>query len=276
MGPLPWWAGYVAAVMTEAGYDFFLSAAAGAAAAGIFGGIAEMTVYRPLYRKGELGAGVADHRAHVRGHRGADAGVRRQLQDRENAGLAGKSDRHRLPALSVVSAVPDRGRAGDGVPARLARDRPLALRRAAAGRGRQSAHGARGRHQREPAVHRHLHRRLRAGRLRRRDRRRACCRSSRSIRCAISCCSYRGDRGGEPGSFKGSFVAAIALGVVDTAGKFLIPEVAAFLLFRARTRCSCCGGRTACCRRSRWHERRADTTALGAMREAAAVGLVGR
>ncbi len=46
--------GYVAAVMTEAGYDFFLSAAAGAAAAGVFGGVAEMTVYRPLYRKGEL------------------------------------------------------------------------------------------------------------------------------------------------------------------------------------------------------------------------------
>ncbi len=46
--------GYVAAVMTEAGHDFFLSAAAGAAAAGIFGGVAEMTVYRPLYRKGEL------------------------------------------------------------------------------------------------------------------------------------------------------------------------------------------------------------------------------
>lgn len=46
--------GYVAAVMTEAGYDFFLSAAAGAVAAGIFGGVAEMTVYRPLYRKGEL------------------------------------------------------------------------------------------------------------------------------------------------------------------------------------------------------------------------------
>ena len=46
--------GYVAAVMTEAGYDFFLSAAVGAVAAGIFGGVAEMTVYRPLYRKGEL------------------------------------------------------------------------------------------------------------------------------------------------------------------------------------------------------------------------------
>jgi branched-chain amino acid transport system permease protein len=46
--------GYLAAVMTAAGYDFFLAALAGAAAAGIFGGVAEMTVYRPIYRKGEL------------------------------------------------------------------------------------------------------------------------------------------------------------------------------------------------------------------------------
>jgi branched-chain amino acid transport system permease protein len=36
--------------------------------------------------------------------------------------------------------------------------------------------------------------------------------------------------GGE-GSFKGSFVAAIALGVIDTTGKFIIPEVASFLLY---------------------------------------------
>src|SRR3972149_248022 len=46
--------GYVAAVMTEGGYDFFVWGAVGAVAAGIFGGVAEMTVYRPLYRKGEL------------------------------------------------------------------------------------------------------------------------------------------------------------------------------------------------------------------------------
>jgi branched-chain amino acid transport system permease protein len=46
--------GYMAAVMTEQGYNFFLAAGVGAAVAGIFGGIAEMTVYRPLYRKGEL------------------------------------------------------------------------------------------------------------------------------------------------------------------------------------------------------------------------------
>ena len=33
------------------------------------------------------------------------------------------------------------------------------------------------------------------------------------------------------GSFKGSFVPAITLGMIDTAGKFLFPDLAAFLLF---------------------------------------------
>jgi branched-chain amino acid transport system permease protein len=46
--------GYIAAVMTEGGYNFFLAAGVGALVAGAFGGVAEMTVYRPLYRKGEL------------------------------------------------------------------------------------------------------------------------------------------------------------------------------------------------------------------------------
>ena len=36
--------------------------------------------------------------------------------------------------------------------------------------------------------------------------------------------------GGE-GSFKGSFVAALALGIIDTTGKFIIPEIASFLLY---------------------------------------------
>jgi branched-chain amino acid transport system permease protein len=36
--------------------------------------------------------------------------------------------------------------------------------------------------------------------------------------------------GGE-GSFKGSFAAAIAVGLVDTAGKFLIPDVAPYLIY---------------------------------------------
>jgi branched-chain amino acid transport system permease protein len=33
------------------------------------------------------------------------------------------------------------------------------------------------------------------------------------------------------GSFRGSLAAAIVLGVIDTAGKFLFPDFAAFLLF---------------------------------------------
>lgn len=36
---------------------------------------------------------------------------------------------------------------------------------------------------------------------------------------------------GGHGSFKGSFVAALTLGIIDTAGKFLWPEISAFILF---------------------------------------------
>lgn len=46
--------GYLAAVMVTAGIPFFVAAAVAALAAGILGGVAEMTVFRPLYRKGEL------------------------------------------------------------------------------------------------------------------------------------------------------------------------------------------------------------------------------
>ena len=38
--------------------------------------------------------------------------------------------------------------------------------------------------------------------------------------------------GGE-GSFKGSFVAAMALGLIDTIGKYFFTEVAAYLLYAA-------------------------------------------
>lgn len=46
--------GYVAAELTGIGIAFIPAALIGAATAGILGGVAEMTVYRPLYRKGEL------------------------------------------------------------------------------------------------------------------------------------------------------------------------------------------------------------------------------
>ena len=46
--------GYVAGYLTQQGGNFYLAAIGGAAAAGMLGAIAEMTIYRPLYRKGEL------------------------------------------------------------------------------------------------------------------------------------------------------------------------------------------------------------------------------
>lgn len=46
--------GYTAATLTENGVHFFLACLAGAVVAGVVGGLCEVTIYRPLYRKGEL------------------------------------------------------------------------------------------------------------------------------------------------------------------------------------------------------------------------------
>jgi branched-chain amino acid transport system permease protein len=46
--------GYIAAMLVSAGVPFLVAALLGAAAAGALGAIAEMTIFRPLYRKGEL------------------------------------------------------------------------------------------------------------------------------------------------------------------------------------------------------------------------------
>ena len=46
--------GYVAGYLTQQGGNFYLAAIGGAAAAAMLGAIAEMTIYRPLYLKGEL------------------------------------------------------------------------------------------------------------------------------------------------------------------------------------------------------------------------------
>ena len=50
--------GYVAGYLTQNGVNFYLALVCAAAVAGALGGIAELTVYRPLYRKGELCAGA--------------------------------------------------------------------------------------------------------------------------------------------------------------------------------------------------------------------------
>ncbi len=46
--------GYAAGYLTQKGVDFYLAIVAAAVVAGALGGVAELTVYRPLYRKGEL------------------------------------------------------------------------------------------------------------------------------------------------------------------------------------------------------------------------------
>jgi branched-chain amino acid transport system permease protein len=46
--------GYIAAMMTQNGYDYHLAVLAAAIAAGALGGICEIVFYRPLYRKGDL------------------------------------------------------------------------------------------------------------------------------------------------------------------------------------------------------------------------------
>jgi branched-chain amino acid transport system permease protein len=46
--------GYVAGYLTQRGVNFYAAAALAAMASGLLGALAEVTVYRPLYRKGEL------------------------------------------------------------------------------------------------------------------------------------------------------------------------------------------------------------------------------
>jgi branched-chain amino acid transport system permease protein len=46
--------GYIAAMMTQKGIDFHVAVVAGMLGAGVLGGICEFVFYRPLYRKGDL------------------------------------------------------------------------------------------------------------------------------------------------------------------------------------------------------------------------------
>jgi branched-chain amino acid transport system permease protein len=46
--------GYVAATLTQSHVDFYLAVACGTIAAGVLGGVCEVVFYRPLYRKGDL------------------------------------------------------------------------------------------------------------------------------------------------------------------------------------------------------------------------------
>src|SRR4051795_13268451 len=46
--------GYIAGYLTQAGVNFYVALMIAAIIPGILGGLAEVSVFRPLYRKGEL------------------------------------------------------------------------------------------------------------------------------------------------------------------------------------------------------------------------------
>jgi branched-chain amino acid transport system permease protein len=223
--------GYCAAMLTAAGYDFFLAAFAGAAVAGLFGGVAEMTVYRPLYRKGELsqvlltiglafvaiaaltlvfGANYKTVALPAYLDRPIDIGFR--VYPAYRLLLIGVG----LALALVLWLVIDRSLFGAKL--RAAVDNPEMARgvginvdrlftvtfvggSALAGFGGAIGAGVLPLEAFYPLRYLVLF-----------------------LVVVIV--------GGE-GSFKGSFVAAIALGIIDTTGKFLIPETASFLLYAA-------------------------------------------
>ena len=185
--------GYLAAVMVVAGVPFIVAVIAATAAAGLLGALCELTVFRPLYRKGELAQVLMTFGltfvmiAALTAMFGTD--IKRLPVPDWLGGLVDLGFRlyptYRLFLIAVglilalaLWLIIDRSLYG----AKLAR------------RGRQSAHRARGRHRCEQTIHDHLRRRLRAGRLWRHRSAPRCCRSSRSTRCAISCCSWSWSR----------------------------------------------------------------------------------
>ena len=221
--------GYVAAVMTEQGYNFFLAAGVGTVVAGIFGGVAEMTVYRPLYRKGELaqvlltiglvfvaiaaltlvfGVNYKTVQTPAFLENPVDIGFRLYPPYRLFLIAVGLALALVLWLLIDRSLIGARLRAAVDNP-RMARSVGINVNRlftitftggsALAGLG-----GAIGSDMLPLEAFYPL----------------------RYLVLFLIVVIVGGE-----GSFKGSFVAALALGIIDTTGKFIIPEVASFLLY---------------------------------------------
>src|SRR6516225_4156035 len=193
--------GYVAGYLTQQGGNFYPAAIGGAAAA-MLGAIAEMTIYRPLYRKGELSqvlltVGIVFvATGAVTGIFGAfpypvvfpayltrpiDIGFREYPAYRLFLIAVGAA------IVSVLWLVLDGSTYGARL--RAAVDNPSMARAV--------------------GIDVNL---LFTGTF--------------IIGCALA------GVGGE-GSFGGSFVAAMALGIIDTLGKYFVPEAAAYLLYAA-------------------------------------------
>ena len=244
--------GYVAAYLTQQGGNFYLAVLGGAAVAAALGAIAEMTIYRPLYRKGELsqvlltvgivfvatGAITAIFGAFPYPvvfpdylTRPVDIGFR-------------EYPAYRLFLIAVGAAI--------AAVLWLVLD-GFDLRREAARRRRQLQHGARRRNRRESAVHWHLYHWLRAGWARRRDRRR-----HPFARAGLCVEIHRLVPGGRDRRWRGKFRGLVRCrdGARDHRHHWAntsCPRRRPIFSMRPSSRC-CCGDRAACCRRNRSHD----------------------
>ncbi|MEZ5668731.1 MAG: branched-chain amino acid ABC transporter permease [Alphaproteobacteria bacterium] len=223
--------GFVAAMLTGAGVHFFLAALGGAAAAAVAGGLAEVTVYRPLYRKGELAqvlltiglvfVSIAAVTLAF-GTNYTTVGVPAFLTEPVDLGFR-FYPAYRLFLIAVglalavglwllidrtlfgarLRAAVDNPRIAQAVGIDVRRLFTLTFVGGSALAGLGGALGAEMMTLEAAYPLRYL------------------------VTFLIVVIV-----GGE-GSFKGSFVAAIALGIIDTAGKYFIPEVSSFLLYAA-------------------------------------------
>ncbi len=221
--------GYLAAELVGAGVPFAAAAIGSTLAVGVLGGVAELTVYRPLYRKGELAQMLMTFGlvfviiaalTAIFGTNIKSLPIPLSLQGQLSIGFRPyPAYRLFLIGIGLVLAlvlwiIIDRSLYGARL--RAAVDNPRMARAAGMDVNR-----------------------LLTGTF--------------AVGCALA--SFGGIIGAEMlpiepfyalrylvlflvvvtvgglGNFKGSFVAAIAIGVVDTAGKFLFPHLAAFILF---------------------------------------------
>ncbi len=202
-------------------------------AVGAIGVVLERTALSPALRRRRARPGAVHHRPHlhVGGGRASCSGARWRSRCSRPTYLSGQIDLgfRDFPGLSQL---PHRRQAPSLVTL-LWLGSSARVRRADPRRRRQPAHGAVDRHQHQPALHPDL-------RARQRRWRRWAARSAPTSWRSIP--DYALEHlvyflivvaVGGLGSIRGPFVAALLLGIADTACKYLLPEFGAFFIYAA-------------------------------------------